>query len=161
MRRSAQSHRNACAFSSAAVATSVFTAAEPDSAAARARARWCCTKWSAASNSRCATARSGPARFSSAWFSLPQAERVLHCDQSVRRQWPATETASLRGLQMYSLSSRLTHWATALLMVLAFSLIWLREDLPKGDLRGRHACVAPWAGLSCWPCSFPGCSRVG
>jgi cytochrome b561 len=48
---------------------------------------------------------------------------------------------------MYSLSSRLAHWATALLMVLAFSLVWLREDLPKGDLRSAMLVWHQWAGL--------------
>ena len=48
---------------------------------------------------------------------------------------------------MYPLASRLTHWATAVLMVLAFSLVWLREDLPKGDLRTAMLAWHQWAGL--------------
>jgi cytochrome b561 len=48
---------------------------------------------------------------------------------------------------VYSFASRLTHWATAVLMVLAFSLVWLREDLPKGDLRTAMMAWHQWAGL--------------
>ena len=48
---------------------------------------------------------------------------------------------------MYSFASRLTHWATAALMVLAFSLVWLREDLPRGDLRNLMMICHQWAGL--------------
>jgi cytochrome b561 len=48
---------------------------------------------------------------------------------------------------MYPLPSRLAHWVTALLTVLAFSLVWLREDLPKGDLRSDMLVWHQWAGL--------------
>ncbi|MBN8872698.1 MAG: cytochrome b [Rhodospirillales bacterium] len=36
---------------------------------------------------------------------------------------------------MYSVASRAFHWMMAGLIGLAFALVWLREDLPKGDLR--------------------------
>ena len=36
---------------------------------------------------------------------------------------------------MYSVTSRAFHWTMAGLMTLAFTLVWVREDLPKGDLR--------------------------
>ena len=48
---------------------------------------------------------------------------------------------------MYSFASRLTHWAGAVLMLLAFALVWLREDLPKGDLRSAMLLWHQWAGL--------------
>lgn len=48
---------------------------------------------------------------------------------------------------MYSFTFRLIHWATAALMVLAFSLAWLREDLPRGDLRNLMMNCHQWAGL--------------
>ncbi|MBN8903982.1 MAG: cytochrome b [Rhodospirillales bacterium] len=33
------------------------------------------------------------------------------------------------------MTSRAFHWTMAGLMTLAFTLVWVREDLPKGDLR--------------------------
>lgn len=36
---------------------------------------------------------------------------------------------------MYSVTSRVLHWAMAGLMTLAFVLVWVRDDLPKGDFR--------------------------
>ena len=47
----------------------------------------------------------------------------------------------------YPLGSRLAHWAGAMVMLLAFALVWLREDLPKGDLRAAMLVWHQWAGL--------------
>ena len=52
----------------------------------------------------------------------------------------------LEDREVYSLTSRLTHWATAALMAVAFSLVWLREDLPNQDLRSVMLELHQWAG---------------
>lgn len=52
-----------------------------------------------------------------------------------------------RTILAYSPASRLAHWTTAGLMVLAFALVWLREELPKGDLRSAMLVWHQWTGL--------------
>jgi len=49
---------------------------------------------------------------------------------------------------MYSFPSRLLHWSMAALIGAAFALAWMREELPKGDLRTAMLDWHQWAGLA-------------
>ncbi len=48
---------------------------------------------------------------------------------------------------MYSKATKSLHWLGALLIVLAFALVWTREELPKGALRTAMLEWHQWAGL--------------